>query len=369
LAEQRRNGFPLGMTSEQRLASPGDAAPSETTTAAAGFPGMVAAAPAFGPSAPLAAPAPARTQAPRTQAPRAQAPAVETPAVPAPRPDPAPSSATGRRRNGDTLWERVRFEVTDVVTSGSLSERLIRASAAVEAPITTGRRIVVVGTAGGAGTSTVTAVMAKLFGSLRQETVMALDSTDHSGRLLRYLGAPAPAPMSALMHQLRTLPVRTLPDATAGAVPCGNQIFAADRQDVPTLADSPIGVAEWTDVSSTLSRFMAVTVVDAGHSPLSRHTAALLATAHAVVLVTPPGEADAALLGKIRTELADSFPAAQQLGVTVRSRQAGASAADGLPYDRHLAPGGALQLSRLGSRTRIAATELAGRALLAANRS
>ena len=119
------------------------------------------------------------------------------------------SPSTGRRKNGDTLWERIRFEVTDVVTSGSLSERLIRASAAVEAPITTGRRIVVVGTAGGAGTSTVTAVLAKLFGSLQQETVMALDSTDQSGRLLRYLGAPGPAPLSALMHQLRTQPVRT----------------------------------------------------------------------------------------------------------------------------------------------------------------
>lgn len=300
---------------------------------------------------------------------------METPAVPTPRPDttprpdPAPSSSTGHRKNGDTLWERIRFEVTDAVTSGSLSERLIRASAAVEAPITTGRRIVVVGTAGGAGTSTVTAVLAKLFGSLRQETVMALDSTDQSGRLLRYLGAPGPAPLSALMHQLRTQPVRTLPDATACAVLCGNQIFAADRRDVLTLADSPIGVAEWTDVSSTLSRFMAVTVVDAGHSPLSRHSAALLSTAHAVVLVTPPGDADVALLGKIRADLADSFPAAQQLSATVRSRQAGAAAADGLPYDRHLASGGAVQLSRLGSRTRIAATELAGRALLAANRS
>ena len=144
--------------------------------------------------------------------------------------------------------ERVRFEVTDAVTSGALSERLIRASADVEAPITTGRRIVVLGTAGGAGATTVTAVLAKLLGSIRQEAVMAVDATDASGMLLRRLGATSAAPLSVLMQQFRTQPVRTLPDATANTATCGNQVFAAARTDVPSLADSPLTLAEWTDV-------------------------------------------------------------------------------------------------------------------------
>lgn len=319
-------------------------------------------------AAPPEAPAPSETTARLGGSLTLAAPAV-APAVPRPTP-------RAIKKGGDTLWERVRFEVTDAVTSGALSERLIRASADVEAPITTGRRIVVLGTAGGAGTTTVTAVLAKLLGSIRQEAVMAVDATDRSGVLLQRLGTATPAPLSVLIRQFRTQPVRTLPDATAHAAACGNQVFAAARTDVQALADSPLALAEWTDVSSTLSRFMAVTVVDAGASPLSRHAGALLETAHAVVLVSPPGEDRAVQLESIRNTLAAGFPDLQQLVVTVHSRlqahsrqQGGNTGGNLLPFDRHLAGGGAVHLSRLGSRTRIAATEAAGRALLSANRA
>lgn len=299
-------------------------------------------------------------------------------AAPVPADAPAVPHAAPKapKKGGDTLWERLRFEVTDAVTSGALSERLIRASADVEAPITTGRRIIVLGTAGGAGATTVTGVLAKLLGSIRQEAVMAVDATDQSGVLLHRLGTATAAPLSVLIRQFRAQPVRTLPDATAHAAACGNQVFAAARTDVRALADSPIALAEWTDVSSTLSRFMAVTVVDAGAAPLSRHAGALLETAHAVVLVSPPGEDGSLRLESVRNALASAFPNVQQLGVTVHSRmqahkrpQAGNPGENLLPFDRHLAGGGALHLSRLGSRTRIAATEVAGRALLSANRA
>lgn len=324
-----------------------------------GFPGMGTAGVEPPPSNPPAA-------ASRVAA----APASRVPTAPARASRVAPAP-TARKKSGDTWWERVRFEVTDAVTSGALSERLIRASSAVEAPITTGRRIVVVGTAGGAATTTVAALMAKLLGSIRQEPVIAVDATDHSGNLLRYLGASQDAPLTALMQQFRTQPVRTLPDAVKNAAACGSQVFAAGRADVPALADAPVGLQEWTDVSSTLSRFMAVTVVDGGASPLSRHAAALLGTAHAVVLVSPPGNPEAAKLASIQESLGSAFPDVHQVSVVVRSRQHQEAALSGgvLPYDRHLAIGSSLQLSRLGSRTRIAATELTGEALMAANRA
>lgn len=241
-------------------------------------------------------------------------PSTPPPAPPAPQTAPVTATvpqAASRKRSGDTWWERVRFEVTDAVTSGgALSERLIRASSAVEAPpITTGRRIVVLGgTAGGAATTTVAALLAKLLGSIRQEPVIAVDATDHSGNLLRYLGSSQAALLTELMQQFRTQSVRTLPDAVKHAASCGSQVFAAGRADVPALADAPIALQEWTDVSSTLSRFMAVTVVDGGASPLSRHAAALLGTAHAVVLVSPPGNPEAAKLASIQESLGKSFP-------------------------------------------------------------
>ncbi|WP_458778770.1 hypothetical protein [Arthrobacter sp. D3-16] len=240
----------------------------------------------------------------------------------------------------------------------------------MEAPITTGRRIIVLGTAGGAGTTTLAAVISKLLGSIRQEPIMALDATDQGGSLLRCLGAPGPAPLSALIHQFQTEPVRTVTEATVNSIACGNQVFAVDRKDIAALGDSPIHAGEWTDVSSTLSRFMAVTVVDAGASPLSSHAAALLGTAHAVVLVSAPGGYEAARLASVKASLAETFPYVQQLGVVVHSRQGHDQgfAKGELPFDRHFA-GGAVQLSKLGSRTRLAATEIAGKALLTANKA
>lgn len=333
------------------------------TTPVGGFPGMAGSG-APGPAVPALRPPAAAVPAkalPTTAG--SPPPSGAAPSVP-----PAPAKA--RRKGGETWWERVRFEVTDAVTAGSLSERLIRASSAVEAPITTGRRVVVLGTAGGTAASTVTALLAKLLGGIRQEPVMAVDSTDLTGNLLRYLGVTGPAALSELMQQYSTQPIRTLPDAVASAATCGSSVFAVGRADVPALADQPLGLQEWTDVSALLSRFMAVTIVDGGASPFSRHSATLLGTAHAVVLVSAQG-LDPDRLREIQEDLAASFPDVQQVPVTVHSRQSqGGELADRLlPFDRHLSAGGALQLGKLGSRTRIAATELAGRALMAANRA
>ena len=281
-----------------------------------------------------------------------------------------PAAGSARRPAGDTWWERLRFEIADAVTSGSLSDRLVRASAAAEAPITTGRRIVVMGVSGGVGTSTVAALAAKLLGSIRQEAVMAVDATDEAGRLLTYAGADKVALLSAASLELRSQPVRTLPDVVGSAAACGNQLFALGRADVPAAGDTPLGAPEWTDLSAIFSRFVAVTVVDAGASPRSRQTAALLETAHAVIVVAPDTDFGAARATSVRTVLEDTHPEISVVTVLTRFNPAIGRAGEvsGLPFDRHLAAGGPLKLSQLGARTRIAATEIAGAALSAANR-
>ncbi len=345
MAEQPRTGFPLAPQTQQTSGTVGAEPP-------AGFPGM--------------APRPHQLGLPGT---------VDEDGRPTP-PDNAPDplhrrrpAKPARQPAGDTWWERLRFEISDALTSGGLSERLVRASSAVEAPITTGRRIVVVGVAGGVGTTTVAALSVKLLGSIRQEAVMAIDATDESGRLLHYLGAVEDADLSAAAVKLRSEPVRTLPDLVERAVSCGNQVYALGRSDVPAAADTPIGAAEWTDLSSIFSRFLAVTVVDAGSSPRSRQTAALLETAHAIVVVAPDTDFGTDRATAVRAGLFAVRP--ETPVVTVRTRINGqanvAGDAAGLPFDRHLAAGGPIRLSRLGARTRIAATEIAGSALSAAN--
>lgn len=346
MAEQPRTGFPLAPQTQQTRRTVGAEPPT-------GFPGM--------------APRPQQLDSPpRTVDEDGRpTPPYNTPGSLRRRPPAKPA----RQPTGDTWWERLRFEISDALTSGGLSERLVRASSAVEASITTGRRIVVVGVAGGVGTTTVAALSVKLLGSIRQEAVMAIDATDESGRLLHYLGAAKDASLSAAALKLRSEPVRTLPDLVERAVSCGNQIYALGRSDVPAAADTPIGAAEWTDLSSIFSRFVAVTVVDAGSSPHSRQTAALLETAHAIVVVAPDTDFGADRAAAVRAGLAAARP--ETPVVTVRTRingQAnGAEDATGLPFDRHLAAGGPIRLSRLGARTRIAATEIAGSALSAAN--
>jgi hypothetical protein len=215
----------------------------------------------------------------------------------------------------------------------------------------------------------VAALTAKLFGSVRQEAVMAIDATDESGRLLHYAGADRDALLSAAAAKLRAQPVRTLPDIVEPAASCGNQVYALGRSEVPAAVDTPIGAAEWTDLSSMFSRFVAVTVVDAGASPRSRQTATLLETAHTIVVVAPDTDFGADRAAAVRAVLSGSHP--QIPVVTVRTRINhpinGTEDAGGLPFDRHLAVGGAIRLSRLGAWTRIAATEIAGLTLSAAN--
>jgi MinD-like ATPase involved in chromosome partitioning or flagellar assembly len=153
------------------------------------------------------------------------------------------------------------------------------------------------------------------------------------------------------------------------AASCGNQLYALGRSEVPAASDAPIGASEWTDLSSIFSRFVAVTVVDAGASPRSRQTAALLETAHTIVVVAPDTDFGAERAAAVRAALSGSHP--ETPVVTVRTRinreTSGPEDAAGMPFDRHLAAGGAIRLSRLGARTRIAATEIAGSALSAAN--
>jgi MinD-like ATPase involved in chromosome partitioning or flagellar assembly len=343
LAEQPRTGFPLA---PQALPTVGD-------RPAPGFPGMAA-----------------RPQGTGENPRAAGENAPPLPPANAPRsPRWRPPSTSGRTSAGDTRWERLRFEISDALTSGGLSERLVRASSAVEAPITTGRRIVVVGVTGGVGTTTVAALSAKLLGSIRQEPVMAIDAIDESGRLLHYAGADKDALWSAAALALRSQPVRTLPDVVGSAASCGSQVFALGRSDVPAATDTLIGATEWTDLSAIFSRFVAVTVVDAGASPRSGQTTALMETAHAVIVVAPDTEFGTARAAAVRAALSESHTGIAVVTVltSINRPNGRAGYTDGLPFDRHLAAGGPIRLSHLGARTRIAATEIAGSALSAAN--
>ena len=242
-------------------------------------------------------------------------------------------------------------------------------------PITTGRRITVAGVRGGAGKSTVSALLTTTLAGLRRDHVLAVDADADAGSLPLRLGplgdgvtgAGDLAPASAFQRVARYL------DRTAGGVWLWRRALSAAlaRQDEAQAA------LLLRDRVRFLGRHFAVTVADLGAGLHGAANRALIADSHAVLLTgtaTLDGVlgVDAALrrlgqdhgfatLTRAVLVLATTVPG--PLGVDLRR------AADGLrsfgvpvlilPFDRHLALGAAIDQSRLGAGTRAAALRVA----------
>ena len=267
--------------------------------------------------------------------------------------------------DGGDWWERLRYTAADILTAGALSNRLVEASAAADAPITTGRRIVVVGVADGAWASTLAALLAGLFGRLRREPVLAVDLS-YSGGLLRYAGAVHAPPLPTPEALRSAVPERTLAELLAPAAACGHHVFALGQPSAH--ACDVTADPEWSALSSRFSRLAAVTIVDAGPSPQSPQTAALLGTAHAAVVVAPDDASGDEREAAVRLAFSRTFPELPLLTVWTGSDQLGEAGGElSLPQDRHLSRGGTIRFDRVGARTRLAATEIAGAVLRTAN--
>ncbi|MBT1002550.1 hypothetical protein KIH31_08025 [Paenarthrobacter sp. DKR-5] len=255
--------------------------------------------------------------------------------------------------------------------SDEYPQLLAEAAAGAQIPVTTGRRIAVLGTRGGSGRTTVTALLARVYASLRQDGVAAVDATFGRGTLGLRLGLDA-------------LPdVRDVSAALGGRLPADRaelgRLLAAAEDNLWAAGSGPGSEPFLPEVSSALSRYCPITVVDAG-SPLT--AGGILATAHAAVFVAPAsvaGLADArwharawaadpqraripllTVLGA--TDAASPFNAAAE----ARRLEREGTPAMPLSYDRHLAGGVELDPSLLSRAVRLEATGLAAGVLRAA---
>lgn len=264
-------------------------------------------------------------------------------------------------------WDHLRNIASDVLASGSLSNRLITASAAVEAPVVTGRRIVVSGAVDGAGTSTVASLLAVLLSGQRREAILAVDLSPASSGLRRYAGAGNAPALPSEARELAGHPARTLAGLLEPGASVGDYLFVLGPQAGPGTGGS-FEPGSWPALSSLFSRFAAVTVVDAGSPPHSSPTQALLGTAHAAVVVAPDDEMGEEHALAARQLLSRQFPELPLLTVWTGTSGLGEAGGElGLPHDGHLSEGGKIQPGLLGTRTRIAAMEIAGAVLTAAN--
>jgi MinD-like ATPase involved in chromosome partitioning or flagellar assembly len=294
------------------------------------------------------------------------------------RPDPAASwglsvaevqSIVTRARYGDPPVRRVRQALRRLVGTTADVRQVTADIAGLQRPVATGRRIVVAGPRGGGGRSTVAALLAAVLASRRNDQILALDAASDLGSLAWRLGVEDPQGLAELGPAL--LDGRGNVHTLLPRSPAGLWVLPGVSANA-----APVPVTAARDVARAMSRWFAVTVADCAAGLTDPATTAVLGDAHATVLVCP-----ATLDGVRSARVAlDRTAARGNPGVTgrtvvvlvsqsrdevvgVRAAVAAVSVHGALgihlPFDRHLAAGGPLQLRRLGEAGRSVATSVA----------
>jgi hypothetical protein len=239
----------------------------------------------------------------------------------------------------------------------------------MQQPITTCRRILVAGVRGGAGATTLAALLSCAYVRYRGDGALALETTRGHGSLAYRLGAA----MRLTSEDASSL-VRRPPGEAAAAL--------SQHQRRPTLLSRPgtMDLDAYRDVSTRLMRFFGLAVIDGGHDAVIQP--GYLADGHSLVLAIP------ATLDGMRTALAwfaevapdlrartvpvlvDQSPDAtlNHARATESLRGAGAPACV-LEYDRSLAVGAPLQPVRFARLTTPAVARIGAAALTLANQN
>lgn len=328
------------------------------------------------------------TPAPSSRRDRRNAPSGHVPQTGAPTPPDAVPDSVGSPLDHDRRrLSRVR------ATGGGLARTLAalfggrhpatlasQHASGVQAPVTTGRRIAVVSTRGGAGKSTAAALLACVYSALRPDSTCVLDLDPGHGSLSLRLG----------LHHAPALDT-IVPELTGGAQPgaahladmlgqASEGLYATGPR---TTAPSRSTGAELNQATATISRYFPLTLLDCPTGFEPAETQAALANCHGAVFVVPSNlsgmENALAALATWRTwqpvaaipltvlvmqqDRSSALDAADQAG---RLSRLGFDA-HAIGYDRHLAAGAEISLPLMLPVHREAATELAAHVLSQAN--
>ncbi|MEU6012757.1 MinD/ParA family protein [Streptomyces sp. NPDC047515] len=323
-----------------------------------------------------AAPHPVGQQQPQP----AQAQAAYTPGT---RPHRTPDSrpvvdkglaAVGRKaRRGEPFTARAARALR-VSVSSSAAREVARTTATAEMlqqPVTTGRQIAVTSIRGGAGKSTVAALLGTTYAHYRQDPVLFVEADPALGSLPLRLGAETLRWTTGDLADIIE-PQMSLMDITGYLVqlPGNAWLLPGSQGQIGAMLDS----RAYERVMVSLRRYFGVTVVDCETLPAEVARVALSA-AQARVLAAP-----ATLEGITSTyavlQWMQSLPRQVIAGTVVvlselvphpgldlaeaaEKLKATGAGVQVLPYDRHLAAGGAIRTELLAHATREAATRLA----------
>ena len=259
-----------------------------------------------------------------------------------------PDYARLSKRNAVSGWRRALGWFTRIFRSDDVASRVTRASAGAQRPVTTGRRLVVLGASGGTGTTSVTVGLARTLAAVRNAPTALMIIDDNDDLSSRLDVAPIPPARS-------DLPAADFAAQMSAMTESGRVAVIRPHRDAAAMARG-------------LGRFFAVTVIDAGQHP----PAQLTAEAHAVVIVASASAAGTTAVTRTAAELhtAGMNPNAILVVLVPRlpgdevTRHAQHLRSSGittfvLPYDRHIAGGAALRLRLTTEKTQVVLGELA----------
>ncbi|ALU93938.1 ATPase [Streptomyces globisporus C-1027] len=298
---------------------------------------------------------------------------------PARSPDSRPvvdSALTGtarRPQRGESAAARITRAARRIVSSSTAREvaELTRTAEQIQQPVTTGRQIAVTSIRGGAGKTTVAALLGSAYAHYRHDPVLLVEADPALGSLPLRLGADSLRWTTADLADI-VEPQMSLLDVTGYLVqlPDNAWLLPGSQGRIGAMLDT----AAYERVMVALRRYFGVTVVDCETLPAEVARVALSA-AQARVLAVPATldgiTSTYAVLqwmqGLPRHMIAGTVVAltstTSRPGIDVEAaaeklRSTGA-AVHVLPHDRHLAAGGELRTELLARPTRLAATRLA----------
>ncbi|MFD5422137.1 hypothetical protein ACFWJT_29455 [Streptomyces sp. NPDC127069] len=286
-------------------------------------------------------------------------------------------AAVGRSRHGDPLMRRTLRSLRGALGSSAAKAVASETGLAtqVQQPVTTGRHIVVTSIRGGSGKTTVTALLSRTYNHFRHDPVLTLEADAALGTLPVRLGVESLRWTCGDLAQI-VRPSMQLTDITGYLVPLhdGGWLLPGSQGRIGAQVD----VATYRTVMVALRRYFGVTVVDCETLP-GEVARTALDTAHARVLTTPATAEGLVSTHAVLDWLASlpvpvlprtvvvltvqsPHPAVDLAKATAKLAATGAGVVV-LPYDRHLASGGAVRTDLLGEGTRQATVRLAAEVL------
>ncbi|KAB2364766.1 AAA family ATPase, partial [Actinomadura montaniterrae] len=282
-----------------------------------------------------------------------------------------PADLVRRNQHGDALARRVGRGVLKAVGGGAREARLLAAFAELmQRSVASSRQIAVASVRGGAGKTTMAALVATELARHRTDRVLAADADAELGSLPLRLGVRSQLSLFDLAGQKP----QSFEEAARFLTRTPDGLWVLSSTRGGRIAGE-FTLETFETALSAVSRYVAATVVDCGAGILTEVNRGVIAGSHGLVLVTP-GTVDGALSARgalewfvsndqqdvLRRTVIAMVSHAPQVGADLQRAHQMLTAwglpVVAVPYDRHLATGSSLDLGRVSAAARMAGIQV-----------